>query len=144
MKLLNTPVDILLVEDSHTDIILMRKMLSMADTPNNLHVVEDGVEAIAFLRNQDNPKPHLILLDLNLPRKNGREVLIEIKKDDNLKIIPVIILSTSDSETDILNCYQHQASCYLTKPMSLKDFHQQIKLLEQFWFNLVQYPDLTA
>jgi len=144
MKLLDAPINILLVEDSHTDIILMKKMLSISNTPNNLYIVEDGVDAIAFLHNQNNdidkPRPNLILLDLNLPRKNGREVLVEIKNDDNLKTIPVIILSTSDSEKDILECYANQANCYLTKPMSLKDFHKQIRLLEEFWFNLVQYP----
>ncbi|WP_069789606.1 response regulator [Cyanobacterium sp. IPPAS B-1200] len=144
MKLFDEAINILLVEDSHTDVILMRKMLSMAKTPNNLYVVKDGIEAIAFLRKEegyeDVPRPNLILLDLNLPRKNGKEVLAEVKADDNLKTIPIIILSTSDDERDILDCYQGQANCYLTKPISMKDFKQQVELIENFWFNLVQYP----
>lgn len=144
MKLFDEPINILLVEDSHTDVILMKKMLSMAQTPNNLYVVKDGIEAMAFLRKEagyeDKPRPNLILLDLNLPRKNGKEVLAEVKADENLKTIPVIILSTSENERDILDCYKGQANCYLTKPISMKDFKQQIKLIENFWFNLVQYP----
>ncbi|MBF2058469.1 MAG: response regulator [Cyanobacterium sp. T60_A2020_053] len=144
MKFLNRAINILLVEDSRTDVILMKKMLSMLNTPSQVEVADDGVEAIAFLRKenkyQTKTRPDLIILDLNLPRKSGHEVLVEIKNDLILRVIPIIILSTSDSEKDILRCYENYANCYITKPMSLKDFQQQIKIIEDFWFNVAHYP----
>lgn len=144
MKFLNRAINILLVEDSRTDVILMKKMLSMLNSPSQVEVADDGVEAMAFLRQENKyrtkARPDLIILDLNLPRKSGHEVLAEVKNDLTLRIIPVIILSTSDSEKDILRCYQNHANCYVTKPMSLKDFQRQIKIIEEFWFHVAHYP----
>lgn len=141
---MNKPIEILLVEDSLADAMLTRKMFQQLNTPNNLYIVEDGVEAIAFLNQEGkykkSPVPDLILLDLNLPRKNGKEVLAEIKSDERFKNIPVIILSTSEDERDILKCYENYANCYLTKPVNIKDFKKSIRIIEEFWLNLVHFP----
>lgn len=138
------PKDILLVEDSAADALLTRRALEAARLPSRLHLVEDGVKAIAFLRRQppyaDAPRPDLILLDLNMPRKDGRELLAEIKSDEDLRVIPAIVLTTSSAETDVLRCYRLHANCYLTKPASFDSFAAVIASLEQFWFSVVTLP----
>jgi CheY-like chemotaxis protein len=138
------PVDILLVEDSQSDADLTEEALSDGRVINNLHWVADGVEALAFLRRQgkyaDAPRPDLILLDLNLPKKDGREVLAQIKADPSLKRIPVIVLTTSAAERDILKTYELNANCYVTKPIDLEQFISAVKLIEEFWLALVKLP----
>ena len=140
-----TPAEILLVEDSPSDVLLTREALQTAKVLNNLHVVEDGVEAVAFLRRQGRyaaaPRPHLILLDLNLPRKNGREVLAEIKGDPVLRLIPVVVLTTSKSEEDVLHAYGLHANCYVTKPVDFGSFAAVIRSIERFWFTVVTLPE---
>jgi CheY-like chemotaxis protein len=139
------PIDILLVEDSPADVDLTREALEDAKVRNNLHVVGDGVDALAFLRQEgpfsDAPRPDLILLDLNLPRKDGREVLAEIKADPALLRIPVVILTTSAAEQDILRSYDLHANCYVTKPVDLEQFITVIKSIENFWLMIVKLPD---
>lgn len=138
-----TPVVILLVEDSPGDVRLIREAFRSADATPNLHVAADGVEAMTFLRRQsehgDAPRPDLILLDLNLPRMDGREVLALIKQDQDLKTIPIIILTTSEAETDIKRTYELQASCYLTKPSHLEEFERLIATLSDFWLTKVWF-----
>jgi chemotaxis family two-component system response regulator Rcp1 len=138
------PVDILLVEDSPSDADLTEEALSDGKVLNKLHWVEDGVEALAFLRRQGKyanaPRPDLILLDLNLPKKDGREVLAEIKVDPSLKLIPVIVLTTSAAERDILKTYELNGNCYVTKPIDLEQFISVVKLIEEFWLVLVKLP----
>ena len=138
------PVDILLVEDSPSDADLTEEALSDGKVLNQLHWVADGVEALAFLRRQgkyaDVPRPDLILLDLNLPKKDGREVLAEIKADASLKLIPVVVLTTSAAERDILKTYELNANCYVTKPIDLEQFISVVKLIEEFWLALVKLP----
>lgn len=138
------PVEILLVEDSPSDAELTQEALSEGIILNNLHHVEDGVEALAFLYRQGKylsvPRPDLILLDLNLPKKDGREVLEHIKTDPSLKMIPVIILSTSSAEGDILKTYELHGNCYITKPMDLDQFICVVKLIELFWLAVVKLP----
>lgn len=138
------PVDILLIEDSPSDADLTEEALSDGKVLNKLHWVEDGVEALAFLRRQGKyanaPRPDLILLDLNLPKKDGREVLAEIKADSTLKLIPVIVLTTSAAERDILETYELNANCYVTKPIDLEQFISVVKLIEEFWLALVKLP----
>ena len=140
------PIAILLIEDSPSDAKLTAKTLSKGKVLNNLHIVEDGVEAIAFLRQEgkyhDAPRPDLILLDLNLPKKDGREVLGEIKSDPNLCTIPVVVLTTSEAEEDILKSYQMHANCYLTKPVTLAGFMKVISLIEEFWLTVVKLPKI--
>jgi two-component system response regulator len=141
-----TPIDILLVEDSPTDALLTRQALADAKMINRLHVVEDGVKAVAFLRRQapytDAPRPHLILLDLNMPRKDGREVLAEIKADEDLKVIPVVVLTTSNAEADVLRSYKLHANCYVTKPVDFASFAEAVAGIENFWFALVTLPPM--
>lgn len=139
------PVEILLVEDSLADIVLMKKILSQTTTTNkNLHIVKDGIEAINFLSQQgeykDKPRPDLILLDLNLPRKNGLEVLKEIKSDVKLRAIPVIILSTSENNQDITECYSYYANSYLIKPINLQEFYDCMEAIDNFWFKFARHP----
>jgi two-component system, chemotaxis family, response regulator Rcp1 len=138
------PIEILLVEDSLCDAELMVETLSEATIANTLHIVEDGEEALEFLRCQgkfkDAVRPDLILLDLNLPKKNGREVLAEIKVDSHLCMIPVIVLTTSVNHDDILKSYQLHANCYVTKPVGLDEFINIIKYIEAFWLKTVQLP----
>ncbi len=138
------PIEILLIEDSPSDADLAREALSQGKLLNNLHFVEDGVEAIKFLRQQKPyvsvPRPNLILLDLNLPKKSGVEVLAEIKTDSNLKIIPVVILSTSAAPEDILKSYSLHANCYITKPVDFVQFTKVVRLIEEFWLAVVQLP----
>jgi CheY-like chemotaxis protein len=137
-------VDILLVDDSAADVDLTREALRDARMLNRMFVVGDGVEALAFLRREgshtDAPRPDLILLDLNMPRMNGREVLAEIKSDPKLRRIPVVILTTSQAETDILQTYDLHANCYVTKPVELEQFVEVARSIEGFWLSLVQLP----
>ncbi|MEP7136154.1 MAG: response regulator [Chloroflexota bacterium] len=137
-------VDILLVEDSPADVLITREAFAEFKIANTLHVVEDGVEALAFLKQERQyasvPRPDLILLDLNLPRKNGREVLAEIKADPDLKQIPVVILTTSNSEKDILQAYDEHANSYIVKPVGFDNFVEAVKSIQQFWFSIVTLP----
>jgi two-component system, chemotaxis family, response regulator Rcp1 len=138
------PIEILLVEDSPSDADLTVDAFSEARVLNNLHWVEDGVEALTFLRRQGQynnvPRPDLILLDLNMPKKDGREVLAEIKADSKLKRIPVIILTTSAAERDVLKTYELNGNCYVTKPIDVEQFMSVVKLIEAFWLAVVQLP----
>jgi len=139
-------VEILLIEDNPGDARLTQEVLKDGKVKNNLHIVYDGEEATDFLfkRNQyqNAPRPDLIILDLNLPKKNGQEVLAEIKVDDNLKSIPVIILTTSKAEEDIIRSYNLHANCFLSKPIDLNKFFEVLKLIEDFWLTLVKLPGL--
>ena len=141
------PVEILLVEDSPTDALLAREALEYSKLANNLHTVPDGVEALAFLRREgryaDAPRPDLILLDLNLPRKDGREVLAEVKTDERLKRIPVVVLTTSKSEADVLEAYGLHANCYIVKPVDFDKFAEVVRSIESFWFCVVTRPGGT-
>jgi two-component system, chemotaxis family, response regulator Rcp1 len=138
------PIEILLVEDSPADVDLTREALEDAKVHNNLHVASDGVEALAFLRREgryaDAPHPALILLDLNLPKKDGREVLAEIKADPLLRRIPVVVLTTSEAEQDILQSYDLHANCYVTKPVDLDAFMHVVRSIEDFWLAIVRLP----
>lgn len=138
------PIQILLVEDNPGDVRLTQEALKESKVHNMLSVVPDGVEALAFLhrtgRYSNSPRPDIILLDLNLPRKDGRAVLQEIKADDKLRRIPVVILTTSDDEHDILRSYDLHANCYITKPLDLKQFAMIVKTIENFWFQIVKLP----
>ena len=138
------PIEILLVEDNPGDARLVKEALKDVKVLNNLRVAKDGVEALDFLHQGRNhtgaPRPDLILLDLNLPKKNGREVLKEIKADKNLKRIPVVVLTTSKAEEDILRSYDLQANCYITKPVDLDEFIKVIKSIKDFWFTIVKLP----
>ena len=138
------PIEILLIEDNAGDARLAREALRDGKVANNLSWVPDGVEALAFLRregkHQNAPRPDLILLDLNLPRKDGREVLSEIKADDKLKRIPVVILTTSQAEEDILKAYHLNANCYISKPVDLDQFIKVVKCIEDFWLTIVKLP----
>lgn len=138
------PVEILLVEDSPTDVLLANEALEGSTIVDQLHTVPDGVEAMAFLRAEgkyaDAPRPSLILLDLNLPKKDGREVLAEIKTDEALKRIPVVVLTTSKSEVDILKAYGLHANCYIVKPVNFEKFAEVVRYIENFWFAVVTLP----
>jgi chemotaxis family two-component system response regulator Rcp1 len=138
------PIQVLLVEDSPGDVRLTKEAFRDANQSILLHVASDGVEAMAFLRregvNVQAPRPDLILLDLNLPKMDGREVLAHIKEDDNLKTIPTVILTTSDAESDIVRSYQLQANCYLTKPVQLDAFEGLVKSINDFWLTKVKLP----
>lgn len=139
------PIDILLVEDSEGDIRLIREALREGKLNNELYVVRNGVEAMDFLQKRnkfaDAVRPDLILLDLNLPKKDGREVLSEIKADEQLKRIPVVILTTSSSETDVIKTYNLHANCYIVKPLDLNQFIQVVKSVESFWLSIVKLPE---
>jgi CheY-like chemotaxis protein len=139
------PIELLLVEDSEPDVRLTIEALHEAKVKNRLWVVEDGVEAMEFLRQQnrhaDAPRPDLILLDLNLPRKDGREVLREVKADPLLRRIPVVILTTSRSEEDVLRAYDLHANCYITKPVDFSRFMEVVKSIEDFWLTVVKLPN---
>lgn len=135
---------ILLIEDSKSDAVLIQETLSESKFLNELHIVRDGVEATDFLYKRGNytgaPRPDIILLDLNLPKKNGRELLAEIKADESLMTIPVVILTTSSNEADILKSYQLHANCYLVKPVELDQFIEVVKSIENFWLAFVELP----
>jgi len=137
-------IEILLVEDNAGDARLALEALREAKVHNHLSWVTDGVEALAFLRREgshaQSPRPDLILLDLNLPRKDGREVLAQIKADDGLRRIPVVILTTSQAEEDILKAYHLNANCYISKPVDLDQFMKVIKTIKEFWLTIVRLP----
>lgn len=141
----NTKVfDLLVVEDNPGDARLTREVLNNNGISSNLYIVNDGVEAMEFLRNKGkfvkSPKPDLIIMDLNLPRKDGREVLAEIKVDEDLKHIPIVIMTISQAEDDILKSYKLHANCFITKPIDLNHFIKVIKSIEEFWFSVVKLP----
>jgi CheY-like chemotaxis protein len=143
-KSLPRHIEILLVEDSPADILLTREAFEHNKIVNAIHVVEDGIQATDFLYKRGQyasaPRPDLILLDLNLPRKNGREVLAEIKADPNLKSIPIVVLTTSNDEEDILKAYNLNANCYVVKPVGFDNFMQAIQSIKHFWFSVVTLP----
>jgi len=138
------PIEILLVEDNPGDIRLTQEVLKEGKVQNNLRIVENGVEAISFLHKDGKYSsaltPDLILLDLNLPKKDGREVLQEIKNDDELKKIPIVVLTTSQAEEDILKVYNLNANCYISKPVELDEFINVVKSVEDFWLSIVKLP----
>jgi len=138
------PIEVLLIEDSPGDVRLTKEALKEGKILNNLHVVNDGFEAMDFLKRegeyQNSPTPDLILLDLNMPKKDGREVLSEIKVDNNLKMIPVVVLTTSSAEEDILKSYNLHANCYITKPVDFDQFINVVKSINDFWLNIVKLP----
>ena len=140
----NGPIEILLVEDNPGDVRLTKEALKEGKVYSNLHTVKDGVEAMEFLRRQgkykDVPRPDIILLDLNLPKKDGREVLEEIKTDNDLKRIPVVVLTTSKAEEDVLRTYNLHANCYVTKPVDLEKFMVVVKSIDVFWLTVVTLP----
>ena len=140
----NRPVEILLVEDSPGDVRLVKEALKSAEVANRLHVVSDGLDAMAFLHRQGKydsaVRPDLILLDLNLPKKNGRETLAEIKQDPHLRRIPVVIFTISKAEDDIIGAYELNANCYITKPVDFEQFMAVIKSIESFWLTTVRLP----
>lgn len=140
----NKPITILMAEDNATDIMLTKEALAHAKVLNSLHVVNDGMEALDFLHRRGTyakaPLPDLILLDLNMPRKNGQEVLAEIKADDKFKHIPVVVLTTSKAEEDVLKAYGLYANCYVVKPVDFDVFADVVRSIEQFWFSVVRLP----
>ena len=138
------PIEILLVEDNPGDVRLTQEILRDGNIRNNMSVAKDGVDAVSFLRRTGEyagaPRPDIILLDLNLPKKDGREVLAEIKADSNLKQIPVLVLTTSSAEQDIVKSYDLHANCYITKPVDLDQFIRVIRSIEDFWLTIVKLP----
>lgn len=145
MSVEGRPMEILLVEDNPGDVRLTQEALKDANLLHRLSVVPDGVEAMAFLHHEgtyaEAARPDLILLDLNLPRKDGREVLAEVKADEQLRRIPVVVLTTSSAEPDILKTYDLHANCYITKPVDLDQFGAIVKAIESFWFTVVKLPN---
>lgn len=143
-RMASVPIEVLLVEDNPGDVRLTREALIEGKVRNNLSVVPDGVEALAFLRREgryaEAARPDVILLDLNLPRKDGREVLEEIKADPALRSIPVVVLTSSEAERDIARAYALHANCYITKPVDLDQFITVVKSIEDFWFTIVKLP----
>jgi CheY-like chemotaxis protein len=144
MNILAKPIEILLVEDNEGDVGLIEEVLEETRIKNTLHVATDGEEAIQFLHGEgkflDSPRPDLVLLDLNLPKKDGREVLKEVKEDDNLKNIPIIVLTTSGSEKDILRAYELHTNAYVTKPLDFDQFISVIESIANFWLEIVILP----
>ncbi len=138
------PIEILMIEGNQGDVRLAQEAPRDAKVPNHMNSVKDGVEALAFLRREGSyhamPRPDLILLDLNLPRKNGREVLAAIKDSDDLRRIPVVVLTTSQDERDILSAYNLHANCYIVKPVDLDQFIQIVQSIKDFWFQIVRLP----
>jgi len=138
------PVEILLVEDNPGDVRLAQEALHDAKMSNNLNVVSDGVEALAYLRREgryaDATRPDLVLLDLNLPKKDGREVLQEVKEDPELRTIPVVVLTTSDAEADVIRSYELHANAYVRKPVDFDAFIEVVRTIEEFWFTVVKLP----
>jgi CheY-like chemotaxis protein len=139
------PIDVLLVEDDAGDVLLIREAFEHNKVHNNLAVVSDGVEAIAYLRRQGEhanaPRPDLVLLDLNLPRKDGREVLAEVKEDPELRLIPVVVLTTSKAEEDVLRSYELHANAYVTKPVDFERFIEVVRQIDEFFVSVVKLPD---
>ncbi len=142
--IMGRPIEILMVEDSPGDVRLTLEAFKESKVKNRLYAVSDGIEAMAFLRKEgkyiNTPRPDLILLDLNLPKKDGRELLAEIKTDESLKRIPVVILTISQAEEDILGTYDLHANCYITKPVDLDKFLKVVKSIEDFWLTIVKLP----
>jgi two-component system, chemotaxis family, response regulator Rcp1 len=138
------PVQILIVEDNPADARLVREVMRDSKMLNEIHWVPDGVEAMAFLRRQgkysDSPRPNIMFLDLNMPRKDGREVLREVKSDSELRRIPIVVMTSSQAEEDIARAYDQHANCYVRKPIDFKQFHEVVKSLENFWFTTVELP----
>lgn len=141
---MNSPIQVLLVEDSEADAVMVEETLLDSKLKMNLSIVQDGVEATQFLRKegkyQQEPTPDIVILDLNLPRKDGREVLADIKADDVLKRIPVVVLTTSAAEEDIVRSYKLHANCYITKPLDFDQFAKIVASIEDFWFTIVKLP----
>ncbi len=135
---------ILLVDDDPGDVMLTKRAFQECDSLHRLHVASDGVEALSFLKNEGSyataPRPDLIVLDLNMPRMDGRETLSEIKQDQALRSIPVVVLTTSDAHQDVFSCYDCQASCFITKPSSLQQFTSAVRSINDFWLAVVRYP----
>ena len=144
MLLQGDPIQILLVEDNPGDVRLTAETLRAGKVANDLHVAKDGEAAMAFLRHEaphaDAPRPDLVILDLNLPRKDGIEVLTEIKDDESLHVIPIVILTTSAAERDVLQSYELKANAYVTKPIGVHDFIAAVTSIEDFWLNIVRLP----
>ena len=142
------PVTILLVEDNPADARLTKEGLQRAKVLNRLHVVEDGEEAIAFLRREgryaDAPRPDLVFLDLNLPKMDGREVLAAVKADPELEHIPIVVLTSSDADADVLKAYKARANCYVKKPVMFQEFLNTIKVIDEFWLTVVKLPNTPA
>jgi CheY-like chemotaxis protein len=140
----NSTFSILIAEDNPTDVMIMREAMDSAKFKIELHVVVDGVQALQFLRRmgsyKDSPRPDLILLDLNMPRKNGHEVLAEIKVDPEFKNIPVVMLTTSQAEDDLARAYANHVNCYIRKPVDFENFVEVVRGIEQFWFTIVTLP----
>lgn len=138
------PIEILLVEDNPADALLTTKHLKRAKIANRVHIAEDGEEALAFLRREGKyaaaVRPDLILLDLNLPKLDGREVLAAIKQDKSLRLIPVVVLTTSESEEDVARAYGFHANCYVVKPVDLEEFSKLVGAIDNFWFTVVRLP----
>ncbi len=138
------PIEILLVEDNQADVLLTKAALADTKVAHHMNTVADGVHAMRFLQKADKytnaPRPDIILLDLNLPVKDGRQVLAELKADKNLRNIPVIVLTTSNHETDIMTAYELNANCYIVKPIDFEEFCDAVKVIENFWFRVVTLP----
>jgi len=141
------PIKILLVEDNPADIRLIKEVFKDTNSNNEIYVVKDGVDALNFLNKKagfgDAPKPDIILLDLNLPRKDGREVLKEIKENDNFKYIPIVVLTTSSSKEDVIKTYGNHANCYITKPVDFDRFLKVIRSIEDFWLKMIELPRMS-
>jgi len=141
----NDPVEILLAEDNPGDVMLTKKALEEGKLANNLHVTTDGVDALEFLRQDgeyaDAPRPDLVLLDLNMPRKDGEDVLEAMQADESLRRIPVVVLTSSESEEDIAKSYELNANAYLTKPVDFDGFVEIVNRMEDFWFQVVKLPE---
>ena len=144
MRIIGKPVEILLVEDNEGDVGLIEEVFEEAKIKNKLHIAKDGEEAMLYLRGKEkfsgSPRPDIIILDLNLPNKDGREVLREIKEDENLQNIPVIVLTTSNAEKDILGAYGLRANAYITKPLDFDQFIKVVGSIENFWLEIVRLP----
>jgi len=144
IEAMDKSIEVLLVEDNPADVRLTLEAFKESKVETHLSVVRDGIEAMAFLRREGEyvnaPRPDLILLDLNIPRKNGRTVLAEIKEEENLKSIPVVVLTTSQAESDISTTYRNHANCYITKPVDFELFVKVVKSIENFWFKTVELP----
>jgi two-component system response regulator len=140
------PIEVLLVEDDQGDVDLTLEVMGMSKLKVNINVVSDGVECMQYLLKEgeykNRPMPDLVLLDLNMPRKDGRETLTEIKNDSNLRMLPVVILTTSDANEDIVRSYTTGANCYITKPVGLDQFTQIVSAIENFWFTVVKLPPI--
>jgi CheY-like chemotaxis protein len=138
------PIRVLLVEDSPTDLLMTKEALDRSKILLDVHSVEDGVKTMEFLRREGKyanaPRPDLIILDLNLPRKDGREVLAEIKQDPALMMIPVVVLTTSKADEDVARAYQSHANCFITKPVGFANFHEVMKSIERYWFAVATLP----